>query len=248
LNQGHGRVALVSGGSRGIGAAVVRRLAAAGWDITFCYQCDEQSAREVEKAVSELGARVIATRADVTDAAEVTSWFRQAEEELGPVEAVVSCAGITRDRPLALMRDADWRAIIDTGLNGVLNLCRAAMFAMMKRGSGRIVTVSSVCGVYDHAVRGGYATAGPGTARFIQALARQTGRFGIRVNAVAPGLTDTDMTAILPELSRADLTETIALRRFGNAADVADLIAFLLSDEASDITGSLLEVRSTISL
>jgi 3-oxoacyl-[acyl-carrier protein] reductase len=102
--------------------------------------------------------------------------------------------------------------------------------------------------VYHHAVRGGCATAGPGTARFIKALARQTGRFGICVNAVAPGLTDTDMTAILPEQHRADLTETIALRRFGSAADVADLIAFLLSDEASDITGSLLEVRSTISL
>ncbi len=130
----------------------------------------------------------------------------------------------------------------------MLNLCQAAVAAMTKRESGRIVTVSSVCGVYDHAVRGGYPTAGPGTARFIKALARQAGRFGIRVNAVAPGLTDTDMTAILPEPSRDDVTETIALRRFGNAADVADLIAFLLSDEASEITGRVLEVRSTISL
>jgi 3-oxoacyl-[acyl-carrier protein] reductase len=241
-------VALVTGGSRGIGAATVRRLAADGWDISFCHPGDGQAARQVEKAVSQLGVRVAVTEVDVTDAAQVTAWFRETEDELGPAGAMVSCAGITRDRPLARLEDADWRAVIDTGLDGVLHLCRAAMFAMMKRRSGRIVTVSSVCGAYDHAAPGNDHTSRPGIAGLVQVLAGQAARFGINVNAVTPGPLTHDMTAILPDKNRANLIETVALRRFGDAADVADLVAFLLSEDACDINGSVLEVSSTISL
>ena len=143
-------MALVSDGSSGIGAATVRRLAAAGWDVSFCHRGDEQAVRQVEKAVSELGGRVLAVEVDVTDAADVAAWFQQAQDELGPVQAAVSCAGMTRDRPLARLEEADWRAVLDTGLDGMFHICRAAMFAMMKRRSGRIVAVSSVCGAYDH--------------------------------------------------------------------------------------------------
>ena len=239
-------MALVSGGSRGIGAATVRRLAADGWDIGFSYHGDGPSAREVEKAAFELGVRVTGTDVDITDAAEVGSWFRLTEAELGPVQAVVSCAGITRERPLAQLEEADWRMVIDTSLDGVFHLCRAAVFAMMQRRSGRIVTVSSVCGEYDHVPRGADTMARPGIAGFVGALASQTRRFGITVNAVAPGSGARDLAALLPERPRADLAETIALRRFGNAADVADLVAFLLSEDASDITGRVLEVPGAI--
>ena len=138
-----GRVALVSDGSRGIGAATVRRLAADGWDVGFSYHGDGPSAREVEKDACALGGYAIGTDVDVTDAAEVSSWFRLSEEELGPVEAVVSCAGITREQPLARLAEADWRAVIDTSLDGVFHLCRTAVFAMMARRSGRIVTTSA---------------------------------------------------------------------------------------------------------
>src|SRR5436190_6145067 len=161
-----GRVALVSDGSRGIGAATVRRLAADGWDVGFSYHSDGPSAREVEKDASELGGYAIGTDVDVTDAAEVSSWFRLSEEELGPVEAVVSCAGITREQPLARLTEADWRAVIDTSLDGVFHLCRTAVFAMMARRSGRIVTVSSVCGEYDHVPSGHDTLARPGVAGF----------------------------------------------------------------------------------
>ena len=246
VTQEPGRVALVSGGSRGIGAATVRRLAADGWDVGFSYHGDGPSARAVEKDAFELGVRVTGTDVDMTDAAEVTSWFRLTQDEFGPVQAVVSCAGITREGPLARLAEADWRMVIDTSLDGVFHLCRAAVFAMMERRSGRIVAVSSVCGEYDHAPRGPLAR--PGIAGFVCALARQTRPLGITVNAVTPGLGSRDVAALLPETSRADLAETIALRRFDNAADVADLVAFLLGDDASDITGRVLEVPSAIAL
>jgi 3-oxoacyl-[acyl-carrier protein] reductase len=237
-----GPVALVSGGSRSIGAAIVRRLAEAGWDIGFSYLGDEQSARKAEKAASELGARVVAIEVDMADSAQITSWVRQTEEELGPLEAVVSCAGIIRDRPPTLMEDADWRAVIDTELGGMFHLCRAALVPMMKRGSGRIVTVSSAIGVYGHTARD--VAAKPGIAGFVKALAAQTRRFGIRVNAVTPGPVGRDMTAIVPSTDR--LTETIALRRFGSATEVADLVAFLLSGEATEITGTVLHGGSAL--
>ena len=243
-----GRVALVSGGSRGIGAATVRRLAADGWDIAFSYLDDGPAAREVEKDAWELGVRVTGTDVDLTDAAEVSSWFQLAETELGPVQAVVCCAGLTQERPLPLVAEAEWRSLIDTSLHGLFHLGRTAVFAMMKRRAGRIVTVSSVCGEYDHDPHGHDTLGRPGVSGFTRALARQAGRFGISVNAVTPGsgTLARDLAARLPETTRADLAETIALRRFGNAADVADMVAFLLSADAPEVTGRALEVPTAI--
>jgi 3-oxoacyl-[acyl-carrier protein] reductase len=235
LGQGGGRVALVTDGSGGIGAVTVRRLAEAGWDVAFSYRGDSKPAREVEKAASELGVRVLATPADPAGPA---SWIQDAEEELGPARAMVICAGITRDRPAALTPEADWRAVIETGLDGTGHLSRAAAAAMSRRRSGVIVVVSSVCGVYDH------AGSRPGTAALIRVLAGQAGRFGVRVNAVVPGRDEPDLTAIVPGGAR--LTETVALRRFGHAAEIADLVMFLLSEEASALTGRVFPVTSII--
>jgi 3-oxoacyl-[acyl-carrier protein] reductase len=251
LSHGHRRVALVTSGSRGIGAATVRRLAGDGWDISFCHHRDQQAAVAAEKAASELGAQVLAVHADITVAAEVASWVRRAEDELGPVEAVVSCAGITRDRPLALLEDADWRAVIDTSLDGVFHLCRAVLPAMMERQSGRIVTISSVSSVYGYAAELDLGPARAGIIGFTRALASQTWRYGIRANAIAPAAHSggrADTAATWPERITASLTEAIALRRFASAAEAADRVAFLLSDEAADITGTVVEVPSSIGL
>jgi 3-oxoacyl-[acyl-carrier protein] reductase len=241
VTQGDGPVALVSAGSRGIGAAIVGRLAAGGWDVSFGYDRDEHSAREVERAARELGARVIAVRVDMADVAEVTAWARRARDELGPVGAAISCAGIVRDRPPALIQPADWRAVTD--LDAMFHLCRAAVSEMRRQRSGRIVTVTSMVGVYGHA--GDDLAPKPGIAGFVKLLASQVSRYGIQVHAVTPGPVGRE-TAIVPERPHAGLTETIALRRFGSAGDVADLVAFLLSDESSVMTGTVREVRSPI--
>jgi 3-oxoacyl-[acyl-carrier protein] reductase len=252
LSQVNGQVALVSAGSRGVGAATVRTLAAAGWHVSFSHERDERSATEVEKAVSELGVRALAVQADVTRAAEVASWVRRAEEELGPVQAAVSCAGISRDRPLALLEAADWRVVIDTNLDGAFHLCRAVLPAMMARRSGRIVAVSSVSAVYGGTTADPSSAARAGIAGFTRALASQTRHYGIRVNAVAPAASGgaassrADLTPIWPEGTRVPLTEAIALRRFASAAAAADRVAFLLSEAAADITGTILEVPGGI--
>jgi 3-oxoacyl-[acyl-carrier protein] reductase len=241
VSQGDGPIALVSVGSRGIGATIVHKLAASGWDVSFGYDGDEHSAREVEQAAGKFGMRVSAVRVDMTDPAGVTSWVRQAGEQLGPVDAAVSCAGIIRDRPPALVQPADWRAVTD--MDGMFHLCRAAL-PMMRQRSGRIVVVSSVVDVYGHV--GEDLVAKPGIAGFVKALAGQVGRLGIKVNAVTPGPGGREMTAVVPERTHARLVETIALRRFASASEVADLVAFLLSDEASEMTGNVLEVRSVV--
>jgi len=243
-----GKVALVSGGSRGIGAATVLRLARDGWDVALCYRSDEQAARLVEKAAAESGVRTLAVRADVAHAAQVGEFVARAEDELGPVDAVVACAGITRDRPLALMAEDDWNQVMDTNLDGVFHLCRSAVFPMIKRRSGAIVTLSSVSGIYGNASQVNYSASKAGIIGFTKALAKEVGRYGVRVNAVAPGLIDTDMTAVLSDQARARLLEAVALRRFGTAEEVADLVAFLVSDQATYITGSALEVHGGISL
>jgi 3-oxoacyl-[acyl-carrier protein] reductase len=173
VSQEPGRVALVSAGSRGIGAATVRRLAADGWDIAFSYTGDGPAAREVEKDAWERGVRVAGTDVDLADAGEVSSWFRRTESELGPVRAVVCCAGLTRELPLTLVAEAEWRTLIDTSLHGVFHLCRAAVPAMRSRREGQIIAVSSACGEYDHDPDGHDTMARPGVAGFTRALASQ---------------------------------------------------------------------------
>ena len=249
MDQFSDRVALVSNGSRGIGAAIVRMLAGSGWDVTFCYDQDDRAAVEVEKDASEMGVRVLAVQADVTRPAEAAAWVQRAAGELGPVQAAVACAGITRDRPLALLDDADWRALTDTGLDGVRELCRAVLPAMVARQAGRIIAISSVSAAY----RDSHA---PGIGAFTHALASQTRRYGIRANAITPAACGASSRAdtvsvwpaepALPKAARTRLTEAVAVRRFGSALAVAAQVAFLLSEAAAELTGTLLELPADL--
>lgn len=242
------RVALVTGGSRGIGRATVRALARDGFHVAFCYRSDDEAARTLEKETADLGVRVTGSRVDVADATSVRAWTTAVEEEFGQIDAAVTAAGITRDNPLVLMEDEQWNQVLDTNLDGVYHVCRSVVFGMMKRRTGAIVNISSVAGVYGHGTQTNYSASKAGIIGFSRALAKETGRSGIRVNAVAPGFIETDMVAAMNDKARKEALSSIPLRRMGTAEEVADLVAYLVSDRAAYITGAVLQIDGGITI
>lgn len=248
MSDGTTRVALVTGGSRGIGRASVLRLAADGYDVGFCYQSNEEAARLLEKEVAELGARVLAVRADVSDGGSVRAMLAEVNDVLGVPDTVVTAAGITKDNPLLMMPDDDWHRVIDVNLSGVYNVCRGAVFEMMKRRRGSIVNISSVAGVYGNATQTNYSASKAGIIGFSRALAKEVGRYGIRANVVAPGFIDTDMTSVLSDKVRNNAVASIPLGRLGTADEVADLVGYLASDRAAYITGAVFQIDGGITI
>jgi 3-oxoacyl-[acyl-carrier protein] reductase len=237
------RIALVTGGSRGIGAACVRRLAQDGFDVTFNYRGSENAANELAKELADLGVRASAVKVDVADAAQVADWVARTEKEFGPINAVVTSAGITADAPMVTMSHEKWHEVLRINLDGVFNVCKAVAFPMMKRKKGSITTISSVSGVYGNAGQTNYAASKAGIIGFTKSLAKEAGRSGLRANVVAPGLIETEMTSVMPDAARKKMLDMVAMRRMGTADEVADLVAYLSSDKASYITGAVVEVH-----
>ncbi|MEU0933005.1 3-oxoacyl-ACP reductase FabG [Embleya sp. NPDC005971] len=235
-------VALVTGGSRGIGRAVVNRLAADGFDVAFCYRSRSDAAAKVVAEAGAAGATVLAHRADVSAAPEARAFVAVAEARLGPPSTLVTCAGVVRDRPLVRMSDHDWDEVIRNNLDGTYHVCRAAALALMRHGGGCIITVSSVAAAHGSAGQSNYAASKAGIVGFTTSLSRELGRFGVRSNVVAPGLIGTDMTAELPAAARAAIIDRIPLRRPGSPEEVADLVSFLASDRARYINGQVIGV------
>jgi 3-oxoacyl-[acyl-carrier protein] reductase len=241
-------VAVVTGGSRGIGRAAVIRLAADGFDVGFCYLSSPEAAHEVAAEARRVGARVLARKCDISVAGQAEELVSEAEAELGPLAAVVANAGVVRDRLFARMADDEWDAVIRTNLDGTYHICRAAARSLMRHDSGSIVTISSVAGIYGNIGQANYAASKAGIIGFTKSIAKELGRFGVRANVVAPGMITTDMTADLSAEKRKEQVGRIALRRPGTPDEVADLISFLVSSRSAYITGQVLGIDGGLSL
>jgi 3-oxoacyl-[acyl-carrier protein] reductase len=235
-----GEIALVTGASRGIGAAIADRLAALGATV-FGTATSEAGAKAIGERLAAHGGhgRVL----DVTDAGAIDSIIDGIAKETGAVSILVNNAGITRDQLLMRMKEEDWSAIMETNLTSVFRTSKAVMRGMMKARKGRIISIASVVGVTGNPGQTNYAAAKAGIIAFSKSLAREIGSRGITVNVVAPGMIDTDMTRALPEDQRAALLSGIALGHLGDADDIAEAVAFLASPAAKYITGETLHVN-----
>ncbi|HVG99590.1 MAG TPA: 3-oxoacyl-[acyl-carrier-protein] reductase [Miltoncostaeaceae bacterium] len=235
-------VALVTGASRGIGAACARALAAGGFDVGVGYASDAEGAAATMAAVEAAGRRAHVHAADVADEAQAAGLVEAVEETLGPLDALVLNAGITRDGLAVRMSADDWGAVIDTNLTGAFFTARPALRGMLRRRAGSIVAVSSIVGVTGNPGQANYAAAKAGLIGLVRALAREVGPRGVRVNAVAPGYIATGMTAGLSDEQRDAILGATPLGRLGEPEDVAGAVAFLCSEDAAFVTGAVLSV------
>jgi 3-oxoacyl-[acyl-carrier protein] reductase len=234
-----GRTALVTGGSRGIGAAIARELGRAGARVVVGYR---SGAEEAENVAGEVGGSAV--QADVANREDA----KRLIEEAGEVDVLVNNAGITRDGVLARMTDEDWREVIETNLSSVFYTCRAVSRGMMKRRGGSIVNLSSIVGIHGNWGQTNYAASKGGIVAFTKSLAQELGSRGVRANVVAPGYIRTQLTDAIPEEAKSEMLGLTPLGRFGEPEDVARAVRFLCSDDASFITGEVLVVSGGLGM
>ena len=237
-----GKIALVTGGSRGIGRAIALRLAGEGAKVAVNYAGNQTAAEEVKAIIEQHGGTAMIVQTDVSDSMAATEMVARVHEELGGLDILVNNAGITRNTLLLRMKDEDFDAVINTNLKGIYACTKAAAKFMTKQRSGRIVNLSSVVGEIGNVGQTNYAAAKAGVIGFSKAAAKEFASRNVTVNVVAPGFIDTDMTAVLKDSIREKLIEEVPLGALGKPEHVADAVLFLVSDAASYITGQVLNV------
>ncbi len=236
-----GKTAIVTGASRGIGAAIAHRLCEVGANVTVCSRSTE-SVSKIESALKEKGYTVNAMAADVSLKTDVEALVKETIAQFSQVDILVNNAGITRDMFLMRLKDEDWDAVLQTNLTGTMYCSREVLRPMIRQKSGRIINISSVIGLMGNVGQASYAAAKAGIIGLTKTIAKEVGTRGITVNAIAPGFITTDMTAKIPEDLQNKILELIPLQNFGIPEDVAEAVCFLASDAARYITGQTLQV------
>jgi len=236
------KVAIVSGGSRGIGRAIVQALAANGAKVAFTYVQNKALADEVAQN------GILAYQADVTSFDQAKELVKQVKEQFGRIDILVNNAGITRDKLILRMSEKDWDDVVDTNLKGAFNLSKPAVAAMVSQRSGTILNITSISGIVGMPGQVNYSSSKAGMIGFTKALAKEVAKANITVNALALGFVETDMTAVLNEDYRKKALELIPLGRFGQAQNMAEAALFLLSDKANYITGQVIQVDGGLAI
>ncbi len=242
------KVAVVSGGARGIGRAIVKKLAQQGCHVTFNYLVSEQLAKDLEKEVLNTGVRCRAVKVDVKDFAGVKAWMDQIERDWEKIDILINNAGIIADKALMMMSQQDWKSVIDTNLNGMFHMARSCIVKFMKQRRGDIVNISSVSGLIGLPRQTNYSATKGAMNAFTKALAKEVAGYGVRVNAVAPGFIETDILAGLSDEFRQEILKTIPLGRIGDVEDVANCVKFLLSPAAAYLTGQIIQVDGGLAI
>ena len=235
-------VALITGGSRGIGRVVALNLAKEGYNITFCYTSNEAAALETVAEIEKTGVKALAVKADVSNESDVNALVQAARDAFGPIEVLVNNAGITRDGLLLRMSEKDISDVLDTNLKGAFFCTKAVLKDMMKSRYGKIINITSIVGVTGNAGQSNYAASKAGLIGFTKSVAKEYGSKGICINAVAPGFIETEMTDKLPEEVKNTYLERISLKRFGTPEDVANVVSFLAGHKSDYVTGQVIEV------
>ena len=235
-----GKIAVVTGGSRGIGRAICEKLASLGADVAFSYAGNSQAAEETAAACREKGVRVLAMQADVGKSEAVVAFFEEVTAAFGRVDILVNNAGITRDSLMMRMKEEEFDQVVETNLKGTFLCMKAVARQMMKQRSGRIINLSSVVALRGNPGQVNYCASKAGVIGMTKSMARELAGRGVTVNAVAPGFVETDMTAVLPEDVKQSMAAGIPMARLGRPEDVANVVAFFASEEAAYVTGQVL--------
>lgn len=243
-----GKVAIVTGGSRGIGRAIVLKLADLGCDVAFNYAKSTEEAAALEAEVKKRGVKVKSSCVDIKDFNTVKDWIADVRETFGGLDILVNNAGIIIDKALMLMSEDDWTKVIDTNLNGMFNACRASIVTMMKQKSGNIINISSVSGVFGLPRQTNYSASKGGMNAFTKALAKEVAPYNIRVNAVAPGFIETEILAGFNEEQKKQIADTVPLARIGSVDDVANCVKFLVGEHSQYITGQIIQVDGGLAI
>ncbi len=236
------KVAIVTGGTRGIGRSIVLALAKEGADCIFTYIKNQTLAHSVVEEVSKIGRHAIPVQMDVRNFESAKTLVEKAKENFGRLDILVNNAGIIRDKSLMMMSKDDWSDVIDTDLTGVFNITRASIITFLKQKSGNIINISSINGIHPLPGQVNYAAAKAGVIGFTKSLAREVAAYNIRVNAVAPGFIETDMTGELAEGYRNKFLDIVPLGRFGAPEEVAQAVVFLAGDKSGYITGQTIQI------